>query len=176
MRALDQIRSLNHLPRTGWVIRDIQDPETVGEHTVECMAIAASLADELGVNRERLLQILCVHDWPESDPDVGDISPRCNIPPQKKQQLEHDAMVSLCATLPQGDFFFALWREYEDERTVESQVAHQIDVLQRTFKAVVYHVEQGLDPHEFLEEAVKKVQHPVLRSVLDRLNEAVLLP
>jgi 5'-deoxynucleotidase YfbR-like HD superfamily hydrolase len=85
-------------------------------------------------------------------------------------------MERLCAQLPNGEIFLELWLAFEARACPESKVAKQIDKLQMAYKAAAYHVELGFDPREFLEDADRKIQHPMLRDILARLKEAVSLP
>lgn len=176
MRAIDQIKTLNQLPRDGYVIKGVKDPETVGEHTVGCVAMAVALADQLNVSRNHLVHLLTVHDWPESNKTVGDRARRFGVAPPGKFEREHAAMKELCEGLEHGQFFFDLWIEYEEGVTPEAQIANQIDKLQMAFQAVQYSVEQGMDPTEFMNHSDGVVRHPVLRDIFERLRDAVALP
>lgn len=169
---MEQIRSLQTLPRKGWVRRGIRNPETVWEHTTDCVSIGRNLAVELGVGRRRLIKMLTGHDWPESDPNVGDITPHCGIPPTEKFEREHAAMQKLCAQLQKGSEFLELWLEFEEGLTPEAQVAKQIDKLQMAMKAVYYQDEQGLDPREFLADAGGRISHPRLRHIFEHIERA----
>jgi len=176
MRAPDQIKSLNDLPRTGWVRRGISEPETVGEHTVECIAILHALADELGddFDIEHTVEMLAVHDWPESNVLVGDITIHCGVSAEEKFLREKHAMIELCSQLKNGDRLLQLWLEFEEQATVEARIARQIDKFQVVYKAVQYHVEQGLDPSDFLANDAPMVVHPVLVTFVERLRSAFL--
>lgn len=175
MHAIDQIKSLNDLPRTGWVMRGIRDPETVGEHTAESVAILYAMADKLGddFDLDRTADMLGVHDWPESKQEVGDITIHCGVPANEKFRREKAAMVELCSTLENGPYFLELWLEFEAQLSVEARIARQIDKFQMLYKAAFYHAEQGMDPSDFFNNDGPKVTHPALVAVVDRLREAV---
>lgn len=178
LRTIDQIRSLNDLPRTGWVKRGIpeDEAETVGEHTAECVAMALKLADRLDVFRDRLVELLAVHDWPESDRRVGDITIRCGVSPGEKYRREEEAMKDLCRRLPNGETFLEMWYEFEAGATPEAKIAKQIDKLQMVYRAVAYHAERGFDPTEFIEDGDRRIRHPLLREIFERLKKAAALP
>jgi putative hydrolase of HD superfamily len=171
MDALEQLSALHSLRRTGWVKRGMENAETVGQHTAECEMKAALVAEVVGVNRAKLVDMLKVHDWAESDPKVGDISPHCGVSRDEKHARELAAMRDLCGRLENGDRILALWLEFEEGVTPEAVVAKQIDKLQMADRAVRYMFEQGLDPAEFLADADRNVSHPVLRAELERLKK-----
>lgn len=175
LEAVRQIESLNDLVRTGWKLRGLPDGETVGEHTMACIAILERLADELGgdFDLDHAIEMLVVHDWPESKKEVGDITVHCNVPPEEKFRREKEAMVELCAELEHGERFLALWLEFEEQKTAEARIARQIDKFQVVYQAVCYHVEHGLDPTAFFVNDAPRVTHPVLVAFIERLRAVV---
>lgn len=172
MNAMEQIRSLKTLPRKGWVLKGMKNPETVWEHTTDCVSIGRNLAVRLGAERKKLITMLSGHDWPESDPDVGDITIHCGVTPEEKFEREHAAMQKLCAQMKQGDLFLQLWLEFEEGVSPEARVAKQIDKLQMAMKAVQYQGEQGLDPTEFLDDAGSRITHPTLLRIFESIRRA----
>lgn len=174
LRTIDQIRSLNDLPRTGWVKRGIplEEAETVGEHTAECVVMAGALAKRVGVCRERLMEMLAIHDWPESDPLVGDITLYCGVSRQEKFDREYDAMVRLCQRLRHGETFLELWLAFEACATPEARIANQLDKLQMVYRALGYQMERGFDPTEFIDDCEWRIEHPVLRRIFEQLKKA----
>ncbi len=170
----EQLATLKTLPRKGWVRRGVCSPETVAEHTVECVMIAHAIAERLGVDRRRVCDILKVHDWGESDPRVGDITPHDGISREEKQELEYAAMRRLTGRMRNGDAVMALWLEFEEQRTAEALVARQIDKFQMALQAMRYHEEQGLDPREFLQDASSSIVHPLLSDFIARFQAALL--
>ena len=60
--------ALAKLQRTGWVMRGIENPESVQEHTLALIELGKKLAPEdlSPAEKEDLLAMLEIHDWPEA--------------------------------------------------------------------------------------------------------------
>ena len=63
----------------------VENAETVACHMYR-VALMAIVLQENGLNVSRCLQMALVHDLAESI--VGDITPKCGVTREKKQQLE----------------------------------------------------------------------------------------
>src|SRR3954454_20843223 len=101
-RFLAQVGRLKTLKRAGWVRRGVSDPESVADHSFRAAVLAMLLGTDLGVDRDRLVRLLLVHDLAESDPDVGDITPFDGVGPDEKRRRETTAMERLCASFKGG--------------------------------------------------------------------------
>jgi 5'-deoxynucleotidase YfbR-like HD superfamily hydrolase len=164
---LSQVGRLKDLPRAGWVRKGIPDPESVADHSFRTAVLALALAKEMGVDPDRLLRLVIVHDLPESDPDVGDITPFCGVDRDEKRRRERAAMERLCAGMPE---LLACWLEYDEGNTPEAQAAHELDALEMALQAREYEARHGVDLSEFRASARAKVRHPALIRLLDELG------
>lgn len=173
VRFLSQVGRLKDLDRAGWARRGIPSPESVADHSFRSSVLALVLGEELGVDRDRLLRIILVHDLAESDPTVGDVTPFDGVAPQDKHHRESAAMERLCATFPGGAELLLLWLEYDEGITPEARIAHQIDAVEMALQARDYENRHGLDLSEFRVGARQKVSHPTLLLLLDRLDGPV---
>lgn len=74
------------MPRRGWVIRDIKNPESIAEHTFRVAIMAWILADQKNkkLNTEKLLKMALIHDICEVY--SGDITPYDSILPKDKKK------------------------------------------------------------------------------------------
>jgi 5'-deoxynucleotidase YfbR-like HD superfamily hydrolase len=167
LRALSQVGNLKDLKRAGWLRKGIPDPESVADHSFRTAVLALVLADELGVDAGRLLRLVVVHDLPESEPAVGDITPFCGVDREEKRRRERAAMERLCASLPGGEGTLRLWSEYDEGRTPEAEAAHQLDALEMALQSLEYESRHGVDLSEFRESARRKIRHPALLRILD---------
>lgn len=164
-----QVGDLKRLKRSGWKRHGIDAPESVADHKLRSVILAMTLPKEIEVDRTRVAQLLALHDLPESDPTVGDITPLDGITDEEKFEREKAAMLRLCALLSNGDEIYQLWLEYEEKVTPESKIAHDLDKLEMAMQAVEYERQHGLDLWEFIESAAAKIAHPVLQNVLKEL-------
>lgn len=164
--ALAQISRLKHLPRAGWVRRGVAQPESVAGH-LHRMAILALISERPGLDRDKLVRMVLVHDLAESDPSVGDITPFDGVSKEEKARREGEAISKLCRDLPHGNALFALFQEYEDNATPEAKFAHQLDALEMGLQAREYEAAQGIDLSEFVVSAKKKISDPELLALLE---------
>jgi putative hydrolases of HD superfamily len=166
---LAQVGALKRLPRAGWLRVGLPEAESVADHSFRTAVLALMLADELGVDAARLVALVLVHDLPESDPDVGDITPFCGVDRVEKRRRERAAMERLCAERPD---LLALWAEYDEGQTPEADAAHQLDALEMAIQSREYEGRHDVDLAEFRESARKKIHHPALLRLLDDLDRA----
>ena len=172
LRALAQVGSLKSLRRAGWVRSGIVDPESVADHSFQTAILALVFAAGMGVDPDRLLRLVLVHDLPESDPSVGDITPFCGVDREEKRRRERVAMQRLSAKLPDGAELLRLWCEYDEGLTPEARAAHQLDALEMAIQAHEYEVTRDTDLSEFRQSARARIHHPALLRLLDELDHA----
>jgi putative hydrolase of HD superfamily len=180
--APDVIERLQALKRTGWVRRGVNNPESVQEHSVTCRSLVISEINSLtefsAKGKEDLLDMLEIHDWAESDPEVGDIvilETNANKETLKKEKarLELEAMTKICEKLgDKGRIILELWKRFENGQDALSSFAHQVDKLQAMEKAFEYEKEgQTVSAQDFIEHNEEKIIHPVLIRRLQALKQ-----
>jgi len=130
--------SLKTIKRTGWVKHDIPLPESDADHMHRC-AMAALLLSQppdprdsydttedakyhpQHVDTSKLLRMAVTHDLCESL--AGDITPFCDPSlVESKHKKEDHAMRAIQKVVgdPLGNELYMLWKEYEDQKTVEA--------------------------------------------------------
>lgn len=173
--APDAWSALEKLPRTGWVMWNVPDPETVAEHTITLRKMAWRLQPELGLSEDdfgRLLDMLEVHDWGESI--IGDIaferhpeSDRDQIK-QEKAEAELQAMETICHPLgTDGEYILDLFKEMESQETSLSHIAYHIDKTQAVLQASLYekmHDAPGLTK-EFYDTTIPHLSIPLFQEL-----------
>eukprot|EP00058_Branchiostoma_floridae_P015962 XP_002601450.1 hypothetical protein BRAFLDRAFT_245862 [Branchiostoma floridae] len=131
------------VPRTGWVLRGVQNVESVADHMYR-MAIMAFLLDgEGGLNRDKCIKIALVHDMAESI--VGDIAPADGISKEEKHRQEKEAMLHLSGLVggEVGKELYSLWEEYEMESTAEAKAVKDLDKFDMVLQAFEYETLQN---------------------------------
>jgi putative hydrolases of HD superfamily len=129
------------LPRRGWVIKGILNPESVGEHQFSAAILATKFEDTFRKKRVDILivqNILLIHDIMEPKPWVGDITPHCNVSPEEKKQRELTAIKEILRNHPE---LMELWLDYEEGRTSEWRIGMEIDKLHGIDRSSLYEVE-----------------------------------
>lgn len=141
--------------RTGWINRGVNNPESIYEHICKVGLAAWYL---LGTNDAIATGI--VHDFPEileHDYVPGQINA------QDKKIRESEAMKKLSNMLPDGNYWFNAWLDFENDKRIR-----ELDVICPSIQAVDYIIaNNGRNLDEFYPYTRKKLTTPQLVSLLD---------
>ncbi|HVS03377.1 MAG TPA: HD domain-containing protein [Thermoanaerobaculia bacterium] len=125
------------MPRSGWMLRGVPDPESVSEHNFHLQVLVWALGPEVpGLDVLRALELALIHDLAEVR--VGDL-PRTAaryLPAGAKHRAEGEALGELLA--PLGPRVDALYEEYRAGASRESRFVGACDKLQLMLKAAHY--------------------------------------
>lgn len=88
IKFFSEVGKLKTMPRRGWVIRDIKNPESIAEHTFRVAIMAWVLADQKSskLNIEKIIKMALIHDLCEVY--AGDTTPYDSILPKDKRKRE----------------------------------------------------------------------------------------
>jgi len=136
--ALLGLQPLERLPRTGWILAGVREPETIGAHVLGTAQVALALLPRIAppLDATRALAMALVHDAPEAR--SGDL-PRAaaaRLPPGAKAVMEEAIAGELLADL--GPLAVAAWREYAARATREARFVRVCDGLQLGVRLVGY--------------------------------------
>jgi 5'-deoxynucleotidase YfbR-like HD superfamily hydrolase len=135
--ALFELQILDRVPRSGWALRGVPEPESVSEHGFHVVFLVWSLAGDVpGLDAARAVELALVHDLAEVR--LGDL-PRTAaryLPDGAKHAAEEQAIGELLA--PLGERAVALYREYRGRATAEARFVAACDKLQLMIKATLY--------------------------------------
>jgi len=149
-RAVDfliEANALERVPRAGFVMSGVEDPEDVAAHTagmgIACLLIADRMEEP--VDRGRLLTMALIHDIGESR--TGD------VPLVEKTNAHDEAEARAAAAILDGlpRCYAELLAEYKAQRTVESRIVKAADKLQMMAKVLAYEAEGNGDLAAFWE-------------------------
>lgn len=160
--ALVEALALKALPRAGWIRVGVPRPESVAAHSWGlCWLVCALCPPHL--DRGAALAIATVHDLAEAR--VGDLTPHDGVPKAEKQRREVEALRAMLAPLPGAAELEARWWDYELGRTPEGRFVKALDKLDMALQASVYAIGDGIDPTEFVEAALARIDDPTLRAL-----------
>jgi len=158
-----EVGKLKRMPRRGWVINQIKNPESIAEHVFRATLMIWILGEKKGLDREKLLKMALIHDLCEVY--AGDITPYDSVLPrskkklaklmrtwprfseeekrkivQKKDKREHQALVRLTAKLPSKikKEIMNLWLDFKKGLTKEGRFARQADRMENLLQALEY--------------------------------------
>jgi len=149
LSLLNHANDLKRLPRTGWLLAGVADPESVAEHSFSTAVLALFLAESINrtLDQEglvapldvgRVLRLALLHDLAESI--LTDLPRRSAIllGDDVKHGAEARAMTEILSGLPGGGGYVELWGEYDAASTPEARVVKDADKLEMVHQALRY--------------------------------------
>jgi len=143
-RILDLILELDvleRLPRMGFLMIGVVDPESVAAHCFGVALTAVLMADAMQepVDVERVVRMALLHEVGEAR--ITDLPYRtlCYIDPQTKSKAEKAAAHDLLG--PISKEYAALWEEFEAAETLEARIVRAADKVQMMAKVLRYEQE-----------------------------------
>jgi len=166
------ISELKKIPRKGWKEKvGIDKPESVADHSYGTAVMAMIFSDIENTNTEKMLKMALLHDLAESI--TGDFTPN-EISKESKKLVENDAMGDILSKLPANiaEQYEKIWKEFQEGKTKESLLLHDIDRLEMAIQATKYYSE-GYSKEklqEFIESAKKEIKSNDLLKLLDTIS------
>ncbi len=165
IKFFSEVGKLKEMPRRGWVIRDIKNPESIADHTfrVAIMAWVLAVKRNKKINLEKLLKMALVHDICEVY--SGDTTPYDSVLPkdkkkrrellktwprfseaekkrlaEKKYKKEKAGLEKLIKDLPPRlkQEIMGLWLDYERGASVEGKFFKHADRIESFLQASEY--------------------------------------
>ena len=132
-----EAQMLDRIPRSGYVLRGVAEPESVTEHCWHVLFLVWTLGARIeGIDVFRAVEVALVHDLAELR--IGDL-PRTSphyFPEGAKKAAEAAAMADILAPLPARAF--QLYEEYQQGTSPEARLVKACDKLQLMLKVAVY--------------------------------------
>ena len=124
-KFLFEVGMLKRTPRSGLQFLG-SGSESVAEHICRTTYIAFALAKMVdGIDESRLLKMCLFHDLVETR--TGDLN---YVNKKYVKSDETKAMADICRPLPFGAEMESLFREFNEQKTLESQLANDADQLE----------------------------------------------
>ncbi|WP_265108189.1 HD domain-containing protein [Halosolutus halophilus] len=136
--------------RTGWVLRNIESPESVAAHSWGTTSLCLLYAERAHVDRQKAVTMSLVHDLGEAR--TGDVPTRAedgkqNITASEKEAAERSAVTALLEPFDDGELL-ALWEEYEARNTPTSKFVKDMDLIDNCLQALKYERQNRYDDTE----------------------------
>jgi len=166
---LFEMGQLKQLPRSGWLLLGIPQPESVAEHSFRAAMTGIILAAMSGADVSRTAALCLFHDGHETRigdvPSVGRAYVSTAIPEAVTAQQTHGMPEPAARALQD------LTTEYEANQTAEAQLAHDADKLEMLAQAVEYQA-QGYDTAEWRDSALAALRTDAARRLAPAVNSA----
>lgn len=136
--------------RTGWVLRNVDSPESVAAHTWGTAALCLLFAEREDVDRERAVAMALLHDLGEAR--TGDVATRAEdgrqtVDAPQKEAAERSAVTDLVDPFETGELL-ALWEEYEARETPTARFVKDMDLIDSCLQALKYERQSRYDDAE----------------------------
>lgn len=150
---------LQRLPRSGWLLAGIKNPESVAEHSFRVGVLAYVIATLEGANADRAAALGLFHDMPETR--IGDVpsvgKPYVRTPPA--QDVAHDQVAELPSVL--AEHIAALIDEHERAKeptaTPEARCSRDADKLDCLLAAREYQAQGNQQVQPFVDSMAAAV-------------------
>ncbi len=143
---------LKKIKRSGWWVAGIKDPESVAEHSFRCAVIGYYLAHLEGVDPFKVLVMTLFNDIHESR--INDLHKMGHYYidfKEAEKKVFRDQVKDLDTGVSKEMSIFR--RAYEEQKTKESIVARDADILECLLQAKEYHEEGFTKAKKFFKKA-----------------------
>ncbi|XP_078052517.1 5'-deoxynucleotidase HDDC2 [Augochlora pura] len=169
---MELIGRLKHMKRTGWVIRNVSDPETIAGHMYRMAMLSFLVDNNEQLDKIKIMQMTLIHDLAECI--VGDITPHCGVDPDEKHRREDEAMETICNLLgDKGPMILEMFREYEKQESPEAKYVKDLDRLDLIMQAYEYEKRDNVPGvlEEFFVATNGKIRHPFINKMASEIKE-----
>ena len=173
--ALVDATRLKERDRTGWVDRNVPDPESVAAHSWGVTFLAVVIADDWAaatgtpLDRARVCRLALVHDLAEAE--TGDVPERPDtIAAAERRRRERPVMTAFAEAL--GVDVDAWWEAAETGDEPEARLVREADKLEMALQACRY-ARRADDPERFapfFDSAADRVETDYATALLDQLR------
>ena len=139
-----EIGKLKKMPRKGWVINQIKNPESIAEHVFRVTIMTWILGQKKNnFNVEKLLKMALIHDLCEIY--AGDITPYDSILPRSKKKLKE--LMKTWPRFSNADRKTRFLKKYKKEKKALEKLISKLPFnLKREIKSLWLDYEKGLTP------------------------------
>lgn len=201
VKFLTETSKLTKTPRTGWVLRKVKNPETIGDHVFRMTLLNWFLAKEENFDQKKVIKAALFHELCEVY--AGDLTPYFWIlkkekkpkleifkkwillsqkekekTAKKKFEIEKKSLEKLIKTLPSqlNSEIFSIWLAYEKGILKEGKFVKQADQIETLIQAIEYFgTKKGSLAEAWWHEMEEVIEHPLLHEFLKVIEKKFYL-
>ena len=175
------IGKLKVVNRSGWVSQvGITRPESVADHSFRCAILGMWIGDLQGVDTEKLIRMLLLHDIQEALTGDYDYYAKEEIGTPTVKLQERIAIKDILSGLPTKlkRKYYAIWQEHEDKTTREAMLANDIDKIEMLIQALEYEKEGYASGklEVFWTSVQSKIKTPIVQELFKLLKDKRISP
>lgn len=175
---LTKIAKSKKILRSGWIREKIKNPESVAEHSFQLSVMAMVLADQLGVDKEKLIKMAILHDlggvvtedivW--SRGNTIDIKKRAEKENQEKKGIE-----KVFKIIGRSQEYVKIFEEMIERATQEAKIFWELDKLEMAMQALQYERDHSRKLDEFFINADLQIHASPLRKIFKEITKQRLV-
>ncbi|XP_055386737.1 myb-like protein D [Condylostylus longicornis] len=172
IKFLELVGGLKHTKRTGFVLRDVKNCESISGHMYRMAMMTFLLDGTEGLNQTKCMELALVHDLAECI--VGDLTPFCGVTKEDKKRMEMEAMEKICKLIePRGKRMWELFVEYESGESPESKFVKDLDRLDMVLQAFEYEKRDNclMKHQEFFDSTDGKFEHSFVKKLVKEIYD-----
>jgi len=197
LNFLIEVGKLKKMPRRGWILRGMKNPETIAAHTFRMVLMAWLLGKQKKLNVSKILKMSLIHDLCEVY--AGDTTPHDNfflknkkkfkkitlkwprLSKRDKEKIFREKYEKECKSLKKLilklplDFkkeIKDLWMDYEKGLTREGKFVRQLDRVESLLQAMEYLREnKNFSIESFWVQVEELVDDPILLEFINSLEK-----
>lgn len=163
-----EVGNLKRVKRSGWWTINVKDPESVAEHCMRAAVIGYVLGKLEKVDFNRVSLMCLFNDLHESRlNDLHKLGHRY-IDFRKVETEAHKDQTSGLGEI--GKDIFGLHEEFQEQKSKESVVARDADLLECAYQAKEY-IDCGYDASDWLKNTKKILVTKSAKELLDKLEK-----
>ncbi len=163
---LFEAATLKRLRRTGWQILG-ENKESIAEHSFMVTVISLVLAENLKVNKEKVLTMALLHDFSETR--TGDVYKLADL---YVKVDEIKAAKDSFSNLPNSGKMMRLIEDYEEEKTLEAKIVHDADILALVIELKQLVEKGNYQAKEWLEANLEALNLPQAKKLGEKIKES----
>ncbi|CAO1623177.1 unnamed protein product [Parajaminaea phylloscopi] len=160
---MHRVEQLKINKRTGWLHHRVPRAESIADHMYRMAMLAMLCPNDIDIGKAVMLAL--VHDLAEAE--VGDLTPLDKVPKEEKVRREAEALAYLVHDLlgssPAALRIEALWHEYEERETLESQLVKDLDRFELILQATEYERAHDIVDLQPFFSCAGDIRHPRVR-------------
>jgi len=132
-KLLVSSETLTEIPRTGYVLEGVSDPEKVSSHCFGVVMLTTLLSENIDdINQLKAMKMAVIHDLPEAV--IGDLTPSAS---KFIDKLSIEKKVAL-SMFSDNQELSSLFLEYLEGNSLEAKLVHDADKLQMFARVSIY--------------------------------------
>ncbi len=143
LKFFRETSKLKKLKRSGWIVSGVENSESIADHCFMTILMVLILGKKKNIDLNKALKMAIIHDIAECQ--IGDIITWKNYQKTKpeKRDIEEKAMKNILSSLgDEGNEYFEIWEEFEEEKSPEAKFVKAIDKLEMILQALKYENEE----------------------------------